>query len=319
VPDTPENRARRAATEVAFASALRVAAGPHGLATTFEYDGDPEEPAHLVCHAASPGGSRPRATLVFLHGKGGFAAEWRRDAVRALRLGYDVLVPELRGHPPSGGARITYGLREVNDLVLLAGEAARRFGFDPSRLGLDGASMGALVALRAAAVDPRVRALWLRSPFADLPAMAEQYVSLATGLPRLLVSLPVRIAVARAGRAAGLPLTDLDPLAAARRVSCPVLVVHGEEDELVPVGFARPLFAALSGEKELWIVPRAGHEHHADEPSGLRAADYARRWSGFFTRHLPAAGTAPAPVSSPSPPPSPRGTRAQRPRRPQGP
>jgi len=289
VPDTPENRAHRAALEAAFGASLREAAGPRGFVETFEHEGDPGEPVRLVAHAASTGGPGRRATVLFLHGKGGFAAEWRRDAVRALRHGFDVLVPQLRGHPPSGGRWITYGVREPGDLALLVGEAARRFGFDPAHLGLDGASMGALLALHVAAGNPAVKALWLRSPFADLGAMAEQYVGRATGLPRGLVALPARLAVAWAERTTGRPLSGLDPLGAARRVSCPAVVVHGEADELVPVSFALPVFAALAGEKELWIVPRAGHEHHADEPSGLHAAAYGRRWTAFFRKNLPAA------------------------------
>jgi pimeloyl-ACP methyl ester carboxylesterase len=289
VPDTPENRAHRQRLEAAFLPALREAAGPRGLVETFEYDGDPSEPARLVAHAASPGSPERRPTILFLHGKGGFAAEWRRDAVRALRLGYNVLAPELRGHPPSGGRRITYGLRETRDLSLLVAGAGRRFGIGSGGLGIDGASMGALLAIGMAAGNPDVRALWLRSPFASLPAMAAQYLARATGLPRLLVSLPARLTVALAERSTGLPLSRLDPLLAARCTACPAVVVHGAEDALVPLSFARPVFDALGGRKELWIVPRAGHEHHADEPSGLKAAAYARRWEAFFRKFLPPA------------------------------
>ena len=287
MPDTAENRAHRGRLEAALGPALREAAGPRGLTETFEHDGDPEEPARLVAHLASPGTPSRRPTILFLHGKGGFAAEWRRDAGRALRLGYNVLLPELRGHAPSGGNRITYGLRESNDLRLLLTGSARRFRIDPRRLGLDGASMGAHLALCLAAGNPAVRALWLRSPFGDIAGMAAQYLALATGLPRLLVALPARLAVALAGWTSGLPLPGLDPLLAARRVACPAVVVHGEADELVPLLLARPVFEALGGEKELWIVPRAGHEHHPDEPSGLRAAAYARRWATFFRKSLP--------------------------------
>lgn len=289
MPDTPENRAHRQRLEAAFRPALCEAAGPRGLVETLEYDGDPAEPARLLAHAASPGSPERHPTVIFLHGKGGFAAEWRRDAARALRLGYDVLVPELRGHPPSGGSRITYGLRETRDLSLLVAEAARRLGIGSGRLGLDGASMGALLAIEAAAGNPDVHALWLRSPFASLPAMAAQYLARATGLPRPFVSLPARLTFALAERTTGLPLSRLDPLLAARCTACPAVVVHGEADTLVPVSFARPVFEALGGEKELWIVPRAGHEHHADEPSGLHAAAYSRRWEAFFRKSLPSA------------------------------
>jgi len=288
VPDTAENAARRAAAEAAFRRDVAEAAGAQGFLTSFEHAGDPREPARLVAHAASPGRPASRPTLLFLHGKGGFAAEWRRDAVRALRLGFNVLVPELRAHPPSGGERITYGLLETEDLACLVAEAARRLDFDPRRLGIDGCSMGALLALHVAAANPRVRAVWLQAPFADLPAMAVQYVHRATLLPAWLVGFPVALAVRGLARESGLPLASLDPVAAARRVTCPAVLVHGEEDELVPPASAPPLYEALAGEKTLWLVPRCGHCHHADEPSGLRGAEYERRWSTFMRRNLAA-------------------------------
>ncbi|MFI5180876.1 MAG: alpha/beta hydrolase [Thermoanaerobaculia bacterium] len=313
--DIEESRRRRVAREKAFFPALCDAAGPGGFFETFDFEGDPAEPARLVAHAASPGRPRRRATIVFLHGKGGDASEWRRDAVRALRFGFNVLVPQLRGHAPSEGARITFGLRETEDLARLLAEAARRFDFDPARIAFDGASMGALLALHAAAGSRTVRALWLRSPFGDLGAMAGIYVAEATGLPRLLAAPIGRLFVALAGWTAGLPTSRLDPLTAARRVLCPAVVVHGERDDLVPLALGREVFAALGGEKELWIVPRAGHEHRVDEPSGLRAAEYARRWSDFLTRCLGVPPTPAPPAFRPAGRPTGRAKKPRRPRR----
>ena len=78
----------------------------------------------------------------------------------------------------------------------------------------------------------------------------------------------------------------MDPVAAARRVTCPTTIVHGEEDALVPIGFAPPVFEALAGEKTFWRVPRCGHCHHADEPQAVHGAEYVQRWTAFFDRHL---------------------------------
>ena len=77
----------------------------------------------------------------------------------------------------------------------------------------------------------------------------------------------------------------MDPVAAARKVTCPAVVVHGESDELVPVGFSQRVYDALAGEKTLWRVPACGHCHHADEPQAVLAGEYERRWTTFFLRH----------------------------------
>ena len=282
---SPVSLAPATASVETFRSAAKEAAGPAGFVEVVTHDGDPREPARLSALFATPGRPETRGTVLFLHGKGGCGAEWTKDAVRALRLGVNVLVPELRGHPPSTGARITYGIRETNDLLLLLDLAAARFGVKRARLGIDGCSMGALLALHLAAAAPPA-ALWLQAPFADMKEMAAHYLHRATGLPAVLFALPVRFFLWRLARTEGLDLSQADPVRAARRVTCPTVVVHGEDDGLVPIRFALRVYEALAGEKTFWRVPRCGHCHHADEPQARERAEYEKRWTEFFRPRL---------------------------------
>jgi pimeloyl-ACP methyl ester carboxylesterase len=284
---SPNGLAPANATLESLLEAARDAAGRGGTVTEVEVDGDPREPARIHAVFASPGAPARRPTLVFIHGKGGRGAEWRVDAARALRLGYNALVPDLRGHAPSTGERVTYGLLEKVDLALLVAECARRFRVDPARLGVDACSAGCLVALRYAA-EERTAALWLQAPFGALRSMAVQYAGRATGLPRILLDLPMRAALRNLERRNPiLVLDELDPVAAARRVTCPTVIVHGVCDALVPLRFSPPVFEALAGEKELWKVPRCGHCHHPDEPQTIAKREYVERWTAFFARNLP--------------------------------
>jgi uncharacterized protein len=282
---SPVGLAPATASVEAFHAAVRAAMGPEGRMEILTHDGDPREPARLSALFATRGRPETRGTLLFLHGKGGCGAEWMPDAARALRLGFNVLVPELRGHPPSTGARITYGILETGDMLRLLDLAESRFGVARTRLGVDGCSMGALVALHlAAAASPA--ALWLQAPFGDMQAMAAHYLHRATSLPAFLFALPVRILIRRIARTEGLDLSEADPMRAARRVVCPAVVVHGEDDDLVPVRFAPRVYEALAGEKSFWRVPRCGHCHHADEPQAVVRAEYEKRWTEFFRLHL---------------------------------
>jgi pimeloyl-ACP methyl ester carboxylesterase len=57
-------------------------------------------------------------------------------------------------------------------------------------------------------------------------------------------------------------LHDLETLnvpAAARKISCPVFVLHGDLDDVVPVKEAHELYGYLSGSKKLSIVRGADH------------------------------------------------------------
>ena len=282
---SPVGLAPVTASTEAFRMAVAAAAGDAGVVETLVHDCDPEEPARLVTLFASPGRPETRPTLLFLHGKGGGGAEWTKDAVRSLRLGFNVLVPDLRGHAPSTGARITCGIRETNDLLLLLDLARERFGVEAARLGIDGCSYGSLLALQLAAVRAPA-ALWLQAPFGDLRAMAVHYLHRATGLPRVLLEGPVRLLVRRIEKTEKLDLSRADPVAAARRVTCPTTVVHGETDALVPIRFSPRLYEALAGPKTFWRVPACGHCHHADEPQAVVPAEYERRWTEFFLENV---------------------------------
>lgn len=262
-----------------------------------QYPGSGHDPVEMSAVFASPDSdTSTRSTVLFLHGKGGNSAEWRPEAMRALACGYNVLLPDLRGHGESGGAFVTYGFLETEDLDNAISHAASRFGFDPLRLGIHGCSAGATLAIELAARRVGVKALWIESPYADPKAMARHYLSLATGLPSWLLALTGRVAVRRAvahvRRELDLVpgsggLESMDPLRSIARVRAPVSLVYGEADELVPPHFAARLELALPDDARVWRAANAGHCHHDDEPARVATLEYDRRWRDFFLGHLP--------------------------------
>jgi hypothetical protein len=260
------------------------------------HSGSARLPVELSATFASPGEPARRPTILFLHGKGGNASEWTPDALRALRLGYNVLLPDLRGHGRSGGSIFTMGYLEKEDLALTIAVAGERFAVDPQRIGIHSCSAGSSVALEFAAGRSGIGAIWLESPFARPREMAKHYLSRATKIPAPLLALATRWAISRAvsrvarelgarNPAGGLGL--LDPVRAAAQVSAVVLLVHGQEDWLVPPRFTSRLAAALPPRSAVWTVPGAGHCHHGNEPAAVARAAYERRWEEFFAAYLP--------------------------------
>ncbi|HEX9147961.1 MAG TPA: alpha/beta fold hydrolase [Thermoanaerobaculia bacterium] len=260
----------------------------------FRHKGSARDPVELAATFASPGDPSSRSTIVFLHGKGGHSSEWRPDALRALALGYNVLVPDLRGHGASGGRYMTFGFLEKDDLGNAIDAACGLWNIDPARIGLHSCSAGSAVALELATHRP-VRAIWLESPFANPREMARHYLAAASGIPAPFLSLTTRWAVARTlarvkrdlgleGASGG--LESADPLAAMARLRCPVSLVYGGEDRLIPPRFVERLIDALPPGSEVFHAEGAGHCHHANEAAAVAREEYLRRWTAFFGQHL---------------------------------
>ncbi|MES2708258.1 MAG: alpha/beta fold hydrolase [Verrucomicrobiota bacterium] len=205
-----------------------------------------------------PAGAPPRGTLILLHGLNGRKENMLPFAERFAAAGFRCVVYDSRAHGDSSGVRVTYGAMETDDLqrVLAAAKtAAGPRGLGP--VGFLGYSLGGAVCLQTQPHLPEVRALCSISAFAELqPVMTEQADHLwnGVGTPLLpVVRLETRLQ-------AGFDPWTIRPVEAASRVTCPVLLVHGSKDDLVPVGQARSLAQALGKNcRETVLIPTGTH------------------------------------------------------------
>ena len=202
-----------------------------GLALVIEgAAGDPV--VHAFYIAASPGAP----TLVHFHGNGEQIADNAPFAQHARDEGFGVLLVEYPGYGLSKGGKAT----EAS--LYAAADAALRYldstlGVPPARTVLYGQSLGTGVATEMAARGRGAR-LVLVSPFTSIVAMSS----------RLLPILPARLVVR----------DKFDSASKAERISMPVLVVHGCDDELIPVAMGRRL-ASLFPNARLVEIPGGHH------------------------------------------------------------
>jgi len=199
-------------------------------------------------------------TLLLLHGLAEGRQMMRARADGIFARGWNVAVLDARAYGDSGGGLASFGGREVADLGLWVDAVARKVG-PGLRLAVWGRSMGAAVALRAAADAPRVRALVLEAPYIDLHRTAATLIR-RYGLPgsRPLAALVLR----RAGRLAGVSLHRPRPIDVAPRVAVPALILRGTGDALVSESETSALAAALGGPVETVAVPSARHSKIVD-------------------------------------------------------
>jgi putative redox protein len=160
---------------------------------------------------------------------------------------------------------ITYS-GEVEDLEAAHALVRSR---NPGKIAILGSSMGGTVALLFAAQQPSLAALVTvaapihpeRFPSRVLtPAQTEQWR--AQGFTR------------HNGQRINLSLLhDLESLnvpEAAKKITCPVLILHGDADEVVPVEEAYEINACLTNSKRLSILP--GTDHRLSDPAVMRRA-----------------------------------------------
>jgi competence protein ComEC len=200
-------------------------------------------------------------TVLLLHGFAEVSTVLEMRRATALnRHGWNVASLDSRGYGASEGPHSTFGGREARDIRVwldaLAKRVARTAPEQPFQPALWGRSMGAAIALRAAALDRRPIALILESPLVDIDATAAVILrKRRLPFPKLLARLMIR----RAGTLVGMPLHSPRPVESAARVECPALIIHGTDDALVPIAQARALADAFPSPPRWFDVPGATH------------------------------------------------------------
>jgi len=221
--------------------------------------------------------------VVLVHGKDGSkATTWGDGFVRLASdlqaAGFQVLMLDLRGHGASGDGRYAFGYTERFDVMAGVEHLVVERGVAAGAVGLLGVSMGAASALYAAALDPRVGAVWSDAAYADVwPIIVQEWPS-ASGLPRAV--LPVVRLTHRLLHGFDLQaVRPVDQLAALGAM--PLMLVHGHADRLVPVGQAQVLANAAPW-AGVWLLEGVGHAAAFDHDPRL----YTLRVGEFFDEAL---------------------------------
>jgi fermentation-respiration switch protein FrsA (DUF1100 family) len=218
-----------------------------------------------------------RPTMIYFHGNGGNISARARRVRPYLNAGLGVLLVGYRGYGGNAGTPSEEGFYED-------ARAAARFiaaeGVPPERVVLYGESLGSAVAIHLAAEQAAQG-----RPFAAV---------VGEGAPSSVVDVAAR-------RYPFAPVRTLikdrfDSRAKVGGINAPLLLVHGEDDTVVPQRFGRALFDAAAEPKHARWIDGAGHNnlgYHAIDAIVLE----------FLDRHLtpgggPAAPGAVTPASS---------------------
>jgi uncharacterized protein len=177
----------------------------------------------------------PKGLVFFLHGNGGNADSWVTSVDLYRRINYDFFIVDYRGYGKSSGnisseAELHADVRRAWDLV--APQYANKIKV------IFGRSLGTGLAAKLAA-DVQPHKTILVSAYRSMGAMVQQVYPF---IPRALLRYP-------------LATEEYVP-----RIKTPVLLFHGDQDELIPVAHSLHL-KSLAPRGEAIVIPNG---HHAD-------------------------------------------------------
>lgn len=193
-----------------------------------------------------------RFVTLYFHGNAGNITD-RYDHFREIAsAGSSLLMIDYRGYGKSGGRPTENGIYRDADAAY---DHLLKTGHSPRQIIVHGESLGTAVAVDLASRRP-CAAVVLEAPFTSAKDVAR-------------IVLPIL---------GPLVMWSFDSRKKIGRVHAPILITHGDRDEIIPTRMGRELFAAAPEPKSIWIVPGA---HHNDivEAAG---ASYREHLQSFY-------------------------------------
>lgn len=201
-------------------------------------------------------GQTPSPAVVVMHGWGANASLMLPALAPLHAAGFAVLLVDARCHGQSDDATFTSLPRFAEDIEAGLDWLHLQAHIDKRRLAVMGHSVGAGAALLCATRRPDVQAV------VSLSAFAHPRDIMRSLLAEARIPYPVLgwYVLRHVQAVIGARFDDIAPLASMARLRCPVLLVHGTDDAVVPFGDAQRLQAAGSPGQVQFLAVTGGHD-----------------------------------------------------------
>lgn len=208
--------------------------------------------------------------VIFFHG---FRGHSYVDGVPIYRIAqkkeWNVLLVTMRAHDESEGNIFTLGVKERYDCVDWANWAAKHFGRE-TPIFLMGISMGGAVVTMSSNLDfpDSVCGIIDDCGFTTSTKMLELNCKshLPKGMPVEVFKIFADVGTKLWG---GFNLKEADACKAVSQTKIPILIIHGDMDNLAPLYMAKKIYNSCKSRKDIYIVHGAGHtENYKKDPEG---------------------------------------------------
>lgn len=219
-------------------------------------------------------------TAIVAHGYMGNAETMANYAKMFHDLGYNVLVPDARGHGKSEGDYIGFGWHERKDYVKWIDQVLETNG-QSEEIVLYGISMGAATVMMTSGepLPTNVKAIIEDCGYSSVnEELAYQLNELFSLPPFPLIQVTSLMTKIRAGYFFG----EADAIKQLEKNQLPMLFIHGDADTFVPYEMLDKVYQATTGPKEKYIVPGAEHA----KAYSIDPENYQKTVSSFLEKYV---------------------------------
>ncbi len=174
--------------------------------------------------------------VLYLHGNGQNVSTWYMAAAELqANIPVNILLVDYRGYGKSTGFPSING---VNIDAHSMYQYLVQRGFNPENISIYGRSIGGAIGLELAGRE-RIKSIVVQSSFSSLKDIAKEVYPI---LPDFLIKN-----------------NSWNSIETIKILKCPVLISHGDKDDMIPVHHAYKLYDAANEPKKLVILNSADH------------------------------------------------------------
>ena len=193
-------------------------------------------------------------TILLVHGYRSQGASVINPVKRFDKEGYNMLIPDLRGHGKSDGDYIGMGLDDRRDIMMWIDYLIEN---DHKTIILYGISMGGATLLNVSAekLPLQVKAIISDCSYSSIIELLKYHLDLDDIKNKIALSLASFMTYIRAGYR----IKDAAPINKVKYSQVPIMFIHGECDDFVPVSMVYDLYNVATCEKSLLVLTEAKH------------------------------------------------------------
>ena len=196
-------------------------------------------------------------TIILVHGYMSQGTSVINQVKRFYEEGYNMLIPDLRGHGKSDGTYIGMGLDDRKDIMMWIDYLVDN---GHSKIALYGISMGGATVLNVSGEELplQVKAIISDCAYSSVVELLKYHLDLGDIKNRVALSLASFMTYIRAGYR----IEDVVPINKVKNSKVPILYIHGQKDEFIPVSMAYDLYNQTLSKKSLLILSEGVHAYN---------------------------------------------------------